>query len=652
MGVICTTKNKERGTNDEIIANTPNKKPEQPPNTEQPDSTQEKPQVNPNPNTTQEEPSSIKTEIPDQPNPQTSLQDNKPTQQEEQQPQQQSIPVPSPSDNQSPPSQQPQLQKQPTINTNPNKNNSNNNLRLTRTKTDKFESKIDDLEQKNTGSNTISNCNGDQTSSPTKQQIVAIDSNVFVSRGAVNPENTYIKEKIVGKGSYGVVYLVKHKQLHRYFAMKIIKKKTKSKSDEEELMNEINILKKLDHPNILKINDFYSLKNEYTLITEYCQEGELFNEIRAYAPFNEAIAGYYMKQILTAVCYCHGMNVLHRDLKPENILIVKRAKNGCHPIKIIDFGTAKVFSKGKNENLLIGSSYYIAPEVLSRNYTEKCDLWSCGVIMYILLTGRPPFGGNNDEEIIGRIKKGKYDLSKYPWGVISAEAKDLIKRLIEPNPSLRLNAEDALHHPWFELKKMKAIDKIINNLDSVSAHKLVNNLKHYKADNALRCAVIAYLVHNNTQLAQAHDAIKLFNKIDTNGDGKIVKEELYNGLQAYLKLEGDELRNEVDIIFNNIDSDHNGYIEYEEFIRAAIDKEYFLNDSFLKFAFNYFDMDRSGLITLDEVTKLFYQNAWNKKNIVAQQQLKKCFEETDINNDGTLSFEEFCQMMKNIINSN
>ena len=542
------------------------------------------------------------------------------------------------------------LQKQQTINRN---NSGNNNLRQTQTKTDKLESKISELELKHTATNTMSNVEQQQqATTPSKKQIVAIDSNVFVSRGAVSPDDTYIKEKIVGKGSYGVVYLVKHKQLHRYFAMKIIKKRNKSKNDEEELMNEINILKKLDHPNILKINDFYSLKNEYSLITEYCQEGELFNEIRAYAPFNEAIAGYYMKQILTAVCYCHGMNVLHRDLKPENILIVKRAKNGCHPIKIIDFGTAKVFSKGKNENLLIGSSYYIAPEVLSRNYTEKCDLWSCGVIMYILLTGRPPFGGNNDEEILGRIKKGKYDLSKYPWGVISAEAKDLIKRLIEPNPSLRLNAEDALHHPWFELKKMKAIDKIINNLDNVSAQKLVNNLKRYKADNALRCAVIAYLVHNNTQLAQAHDAIKLFNKIDTNGDGKIVKEELYNGLQAYLKLEGTELRNEVDIIFNNIDNDHNGYIEYEEFIRAAIDKEYFLNDNFLKFAFNYFDMDRSGMITLDEVTKLFYQNAWNKKNIVAQKQLKKCFEETDINNDGTLSFEEFCQMMKNIINSN
>ena len=481
-----------------------------------------------------------------------------------------------------------------------------------------------------------------------EKNIVSIDINVLITSGH-NPDDTYYKEKVLGRGSYGVVYLVKHKQLHRYFAMKVISKRHKSKAEEEALMNEINILKKLDHPNILKINDFYSLKNEYCIVTEYCQEGELFNEIKAYAPFSEPIAGYYMKQILTAVCYCHGMNVIHRDLKPENILIVKRAKNGCHPIKIIDFGTATVFSKGKNENLLIGSSYYIAPEVLSRNYTEKCDLWSCGVIMYILLTGRPPFAGNNDEEIIAKIKRGKYDLTKYPWGIISDDAKNLIKSLLDQNPTRRLSAAEALKHPWFELKKMKELNRVMNSLDANRAQKMIKNLKEYHSDNIVRCAVIAYLVHNSTQLSMAHDAVKLFNQIDANGDGKIAKEELYAGLSKYLNSEGEELKKEVEEIFTNIDTDHNGFIEYEEFIRAAVDKENFLNDNFIKFAFNYFDKDRSGNITLDEVTDLFYKNNTNKVNEMARQQLRESFRQIDINGDGSLSFEEFCQMMRKII---
>ena len=484
-----------------------------------------------------------------------------------------------------------------------------------------------------------------------KKNVVSIDSNVFVVKGETSPDLFYIREKTLGHGSYGTVYLVKHKQLHRYFAMKVIRKSHKNKSEEDSLMNEINILRKMDHPNILKMTDFYNQKKEYDIITEYCQEGELFNEIKAYAPFNETITGYYMKQILKAVCYCHGMNIVHRDLKPENILIVKRMKNGCHPIKIIDFGTAKIFSKEKRETLLIGSAYYIAPEVLDRNYTEKCDLWSCGVIMYILLTGRPPFGGNTDMEIMQKIKTGKFDLTKYPWGIISKEAKDLIKDLLQVNPGQRLSAEKALKHAWFQTKQVKQIESM-NNLAKHNIIKLVENLTKYRSDNILRCAVIAYLVHNNTQLKEAHEAIKLFNQIDENGDGRITKEELYNGLQQYLDKKGDELKEEVELIFNHIDADHNGFIEYEEFIRAAIDKNYFLSDNFIKFAFSYFDRDGSGNITMEEVRNLFYLNEKNKKSTEAEKQLKSSFDEIDINHDGSLSFEEFVQMMKNIINSN
>ena len=195
-------------------------------------------------------------------------------------------------------------------------------------------------------------------------------------------------------------------------------------------MNEVDILRKLDHPNIVKITDFYSLKTEYNIITEYCQEGELFDEIKAQSPFSEAMAEWYLRQILSTVCYCHNMNIIHCDLKPENILIVKRQKNGYHPIKIIDFGTAKIFQKEKAEHVLIGSAYYIAPEVLSRNYTELSDLWSCGVIMYILLTGRPPFNGSNEEEIMKKINEGNYDLKKISLGSYIGRSKRFIKGII------------------------------------------------------------------------------------------------------------------------------------------------------------------------------------------------------------------------------
>ena len=479
--------------------------------------------------------------------------------------------------------------------------------------------------------------------------LVTLDSKVFVGKGTTDPNQLYIRKKILGRGSFGTVFLVKHKELSRYFAMKVIKKKLKNKDEEDNLMNEIEILRKLDHPNILKITDFYPLKTEYNIITEYCQEGELFDEIKAHAPFNEILAAWYMRQILSAVSYCHNMNIIHRDLKPENILIVKRVKSGFHPIKIIDFGTAKVFQKEKTEHLLIGSAYYIAPEVLSRNYSELCDLWSCGVIMYILLTGRPPFNGINEEEIMKKIKEGNYDMSKYPWGIISEDAKDLVKGLLQTDPKKRYTAQQALNHKWFESEKIKT-NKSAYDIKNRQVNKLVDNLIKYKSDNILRCAVIALLVHNSIQLNQAHDAVKLFNKIDKNGDGKITREELFNGLQSYKKeLSNEELRKQVDTIFTNIDTDHNNYIEYEEFVRAAIDKNNFLSVNFLQFAFNYFDKDHDGGITYEEVKNKFYQNDKNKNSYKAQEQLQKAFNDIDINGDGKLSFEEFGKMMENII---
>ena len=533
-----------------------------------------------------------------------------------------------------------------------NKNNNNNNAQQPNEKKDDTnDNNNNNEEEKNTVDENKENNNSQNIKNATDDKlIVALDSKVFVAKGSSDPNKIYIRQKILGRGSFGTVYLVKHKYLSRYFAMKVIKKSQKDNEDEEDkLMNEIEILRKLDHPNILKITDFYSLPSEYNIITEYCQEGELFDEIKVHAPFSEVLAACYMDQILSAVSYCHNMNILHRDLKPENILIVKRLKNGFHPIKIIDFGTAKVFKKEKNEHLLIGSAYYIAPEVLSRNYTELCDLWSCGVIMYILLTGRPPFNGINEEEIMDRIKEGKYDLTKYPWGVISEDAKDLIKGLLKINPKERYTAQQALNHKWFKNEKIKA-SQTCYNIKNRQLNKLIENLIKYRSDNILRCAVIALLVHNSIQLNQAHDAVKLFNKIDKNGDGKISREELFNGLQPYKKeLSHEDLKKQVDTIFNNIDTDHNNYIEYEEFVRAAIDKNHFLSVNFLQFAFNYFDKDHDGGITYEEVKNKFLQSDKNKNSFKAQEQLQKAFNEIDINGDGKLSFEEFGKMMENII---
>ena len=476
---------------------------------------------------------------------------------------------------------------------------------------------------------------------------ITLNNDVIVSGNEINPEKIYIKKKMLGNGAFGEVWRVYHKDLNRDFAMKIIKKRKNKGNDEKEILNEIDILKKLDHPKILKIIDFYSTLKKYYIITEYCPEGELFNEIIKVGRFDEGQAAFIINQLLKAITYCHKMNIIHRDIKPENIMITNREKNGCLQVKLIDFGTAKMFEKGHHEKKYVGSSYYMAPEIIKRNYDEKCDLWSIGVILYILLTGRPPFDGNDDEEILSNVKKGVFDKSSYPYPILSSNSKDLIDKLLQYDPKKRINADQAIEHPWFKSAEFKKKDKV-NYISPELAKELIQNMTKYKSDNMLKCAVIAYLVHHITNTEECYEASKLFIKIDLNYDGKIEKHELIQGFQKYWGISKEEAEEKVDVIFSNIDTDFNGFIEYEEFVRAAVNSNIFMSQNYLKFAFNYFDRDSSGDITFEEIKKRFTQNSKNANEEV-ENELKEIFDSIDINGDGSISFNEFCKMMKNIM---
>ena len=476
-----------------------------------------------------------------------------------------------------------------------------------------------------------------------------LNNDVIITRSEENLENLYSKKKILGKGAFGEVWLVRNNALQKDYAMKIIKKSSNSESEEKEIMNEISILKTLDHPKILKILDFYSTSKLYYIITEYCPNGELYNEIIKKGKLDEGKTAFIMNQIFKAISYCHSQKIIHRDLKPENIMISKKETNGCLQVKIIDFGTAKIFTKGQSQNNYVGSSYYMAPEILNRNYDEKCDIWSCGVIMYILLSGKPPFDGNDDNEILDKIKIGKYNLNCSPFNNLSNECIDLIQKLLTYDPKKRISGNEALEHKWFKRKDFINKNKI-NIIPKSLANEMINNMKNYnKNDNILYCAVIAYLVHNNSNDEQCIEAGKLFNKIDLDGNGKIEKDELKKGMMEYWKLSEEEIENEIDEIYDNIDTDHNGYIEYEEFIRAAVNPKTFLSLNYLRYAFKYFDTDNSGGITFDEIKRRFMQNA-NNNNEKVEKELKKIYDSVDINHDGSISFDEFCQMMKCIFN--
>jgi len=430
--------------------------------------------------------------------------------------------------------------------------------------------------------------------------------------------------------------------------MKIIQCKSISDNHSSTINKEINILKNLDHPNIIKVYEFYQSEKYVYIINELCTGGELFDKIVDVKFFSENVASNIMRQLLSAVAYCHENGVIHRDLKPENILIEnseEKDKEFFH-IKVIDFGTCEILKKKKLTEQ-IGTSFYIAPEVIKNSYNEKCDLWSCGVILYILLCGSPPFYGKNEKEIFKKIIEGNFTFRHKIWNKISTEAKNLVLKLLKVNPDKRLSAKEALEDIWF--KKNVTLNSLENNKKSSNYRLFLKNITEFCAEQKLQQATLAFLVHNFAPKEELNELKKIFFAFDKNGDGKISKEEFVTGLSNNNNNLNSILKEDDNIqgLLNNIDQDNNGYIGFEEFLIASINKEKILTEKNLKMAFNVFDRDKSGGISQNELKFIL-----GEYNVNAKEHLwKKMIQQIDLNQDGQISYEEFHKMMMDVIHN-
>jgi len=454
----------------------------------------------------------------------------------------------------------------------------------------------------------------------------------FVTEKAGNIERTYKIGTTLGTGAYGLVKKVTHRPTGAIRAMKIINKGSMSREEEvNKFLNEISILKTLDHPNILKMYEFYQDHKNYYLITELCTGGELFDKIISLRYLTEEMAAETMYQILSAIAYCHDRNIVHRDLKPENLLLESNAENA--PLKVIDFGTSTIFEPKRKMNQKHGTPYYIAPEVLKRKYTEKCDVWSCGVILYVLLCGYPPFGGSTEEKILSQVAKGKVKFEGPEWNIISFEAKNLIARLMAYNPNDRISAREALNDPWIQTRIKKL------SLDQPVAVTTLDNLRSFRATTQLQKATLTYIASQLSTKEERTQLLKTFQALDCDNDGKLTLTELIEGYKISLK--NDEQAQDVATkIMDEVDTDKSGFIDYSEFIIATINPHSLVTDTKLKIAFQLFDKDGSGTITPEELKAILGQSG-NLSDEVWEQIVA----DVDDNGDGEISFTEFKEMM-------
>ena len=450
----------------------------------------------------------------------------------------------------------------------------------------------------------------------------------FISQMEGKMEDKYEIIKELGSGGFSRCLQVKNKTTGNLYACKEIQKS--KMSDLEGFKYEISILIKLDHPNIIKLYEIYETPEYFYLIMELCSGGELFDRIisniESGKPFTEEQAAEIFHQMMSAVNYCHKNNIVHRDLKPENLLLLN--KDPKSPIKVIDFGMSKICDPNDIMFERVGSAYYIAPEVLEGMYDEKCDIWSAGVILYILLCGYPCFNGETDEQIYKQVRKKKYSFPSPEWDAISDDAKNLIKKMLT-DATDRISAEDILRDPW-------VLERAPNAKKGEAVQLNEIQLKNYANSSKMRKAVLTYIASRLTQ--NEIDALnKNFQEIDDNNDGKLTLEEIK---MAASRNKGINLEL-IEEIFKSIDTDGSGSIEYTEFISASLDKSLYLQKEKLREAFNLFDVDHSGKISNAEIAKVLGMDKRSKE-------ISKILEKYDTNKDGEIDFEEFFDMMKDL----
>ena len=466
---------------------------------------------------------------------------------------------------------------------------------------------------------------------------ISISNKLFIDETNDNPTKKYEILSKLGSGSFGSVYLARNKYTNEKVAMKQIKKSSANLLSDGEITDEIEILKTLDHPDIVRIIESFNTKNSYILITEYCEGGELFDQVKN--QLSETQIAVIFKQVLSGLAYLHSNNIVHRDLKLENILIHEKEKSkttgeDLFNIKIIDFGTARIFDKNRNPQSIVGSSYYIAPEVLRQRYNKECDLWSVGVILYMFIVGHAPFDGCDDDEITTNIQRGIYRKNDRRWIKSSKEVKDLIQKLLTYSPSQRLSAIQALNHPWFKITDSNILYDNVPKSDIITC---IKNLLTYNINNKLEELFLAYIIHNIPRNKEAKSAIKLFKLVNENKDGKLQKNELKKTLLNFVT-ESFLIQNDFDDKFEMMDGNNKGYINYEEFLRACLDRNKILNNNILHYAFNHFDIDKCGYIKKHKMKRIF-------GNRIDNFLFQSIFDEIDLDKDGKINFDDFKNLL-------
>ena len=528
----------------------------------------------------------------------------------------------------------------------------------------------------------------EETPSSFPQSIIDLKvntGNFIVQREGSKVYDVYEKLQFLGEGSFGSVYKVKRKNSGQREIIRALKEISKEKmclneENSEEIRNEISVLKSLDHPNIMKIYEFYEDKENMYLITEFCG-GDAANIQDKYGVLPEFLVKYIMYQVFMAVAFFHANKIVHTDIKRENIAFfyrdekkdkkevedflkkffedkeiteelcdasglenlsedaLKVAKELSNfDVKILDFGSAKKRNRNKLSGIT-GTVYYCSPEIVNDKYDFECDEWACGVMMYILLVNEPPFQGESEEEIFSKILKDEPNLDINPLKDISDNCKDLIKKLLEKDAKKRIKAREALKHPFFTSGinignlfkgKYKENTEILKTLYKRKTQEIQD-----KKGSKFKDMVIAYITLHFSEKEEEKKARKIFMEMAGGDNHFLIRKDTF--VHRMGTIYKNESKEKIEELFDNIDENKSGNIEYEELVRALSDRNQLLNDKNLREAFDFFDKDKSGSISWNEIAEIIEPDGSIPKQIM--KDFMKEIGQKDENKE--ITFEEF-----------
>lgn len=428
----------------------------------------------------------------------------------------------------------------------------------------------------------------------------------------------------LGRGISGSVSTVRHKDTGMIFACKTLDKMMVSENELAALKQEIAFMATLDHPNILRLYEYFETKHTIFLVMHLCKGGELLDRLHAQkgSRYTEKQACKYVKEMLGAIRYCHENNIVHRDLKLENFLLDTDDSNSS--LKLIDFGLSAYFEKSKLLQKAVGTPYYVAPEVLRNAYTSACDIWSLGVISYMLVSGLAPFWGKTDVEIFRRVRNGTWSFEPRVFKKVSPQAKGFIKSCLNINYEERPTAAQLQDHEWFQMIQDNKIEEV--------PLEIVDNLMDFRNKTKfvkISMEVIAHTL-NPTQVRELKD---LFIQCDLDKSGEIKTDEFR---EIISKHEGFSVDDEK-MIFDSVDVEGNGTIKYHEFLAATLSHQS-LTDENLRIAFEKIS-NRTGYITPEDLGGLLGADG-NKETISSM------LTEVGLASDANIDINMFRRIMK------